>query len=94
MTFRALWGSLWACGGLCGPLFGWHVTNKAQHGQTWRQSLIVRRQTAVWRRWAGSGPAGEQVTGKRSAFHAFTGGGSCGPRVVPCETCGVVACSV
>ena len=32
MTFRALCGSLWDHVGLCGPLCGWHVTNKPQHG--------------------------------------------------------------
>lgn len=53
MTFRALCGSLWYRVGLCGPLCGWHVTTKAQHGQTWRQSLTERRKAAFWGKLAG-----------------------------------------
>lgn len=53
MTFRALCGSLWYRVGLCGPLCGWHVTHKAQHGQTWRQSLTERRKAAFWGKLAG-----------------------------------------
>ena len=151
MTFRALCGSLWDHVGLCGPLCGWHVTNKPQHGPDlapephraaqggilgqlgwlWpaeRLTVALARRRATsdpFRRlgngqvngkrcekrdytgalasYGKSGPDGaraahgrqvRQARGKSTAYSVLTRGMAWGPRVVPCQTCSVVGCSV